>query len=226
MKILIFDAGPLINLSMNGLLPILENLKKKFDGKFIITRQVKYETVDRPSGILRFELGALRVSQLIEKGILESPESIGINSQDIDKETNFFLNTANHILIANNGVAIPIVSEAEMSCLALSSILTKKGITNIIAIDERTTRVLSENPKNLEKLMSERLHYHVKFAENANLTIFSKFRFIRSPEIVYTAYKKGLLGLEGKKALEAALYATKFHGSAISFEEVEQLKKM
>src|SRR3989344_5329454 len=36
MKYLIFDAGPLINFSMNGLLPMLEKLKKEFKGQFII----------------------------------------------------------------------------------------------------------------------------------------------------------------------------------------------
>ena len=40
------------------------------------------------------------------------------------------------------------------------------------------------------------------------------------------AYTKKILGLEGKKALEAALYAAKFKGAAISFEEIDTLKKM
>jgi hypothetical protein len=40
------------------------------------------------------------------------------------------------------------------------------------------------------------------------------------------AYKKGLIRLQGKKVLEAVLYATKFKGTAISFEEIETLKKL
>ena len=40
-KCLIFDAGPLINFAMNGSLHILENLKKEFDGDFLIKIIVK-----------------------------------------------------------------------------------------------------------------------------------------------------------------------------------------
>ena len=43
MKILIFDAGTLINFGMNGLTSILANLRKTFNGKFIITNDVKSE---------------------------------------------------------------------------------------------------------------------------------------------------------------------------------------
>ena len=55
--------------------------------------------------------------------------------------------------------------------------------------------------------------------------IFSKYRFIRSTEMVYVAFKKGLISLNGKKALEALLYATKFKGSSVSYEEIDAIKK-
>jgi hypothetical protein len=210
---------------MNGLLPVLEKLKKNFQGKFMITKQVRYEVVDRPIGIQRFELGALRIQDLIERGVLELPGSLGISEDEITEKTKLYTDKANHSLKAGDSW-INIVSEAEMSCLALSAILSDKKINNIIAIDERTTRVLSENPKNLEKLMSEKMHYRVRIDNIENMNYFAKFRFIRSPELVYVAFKKGILGLNSKKALEAALYATKFKGAAISFEELEQLKKL
>lgn len=223
-KALIFDSGTLINLSMNGLLYILPELKKKWKGVLLITEAVKKEVVDRPLNILRFELGALRIQQLIDSGVLELPSSLGINENTIIEETKIFLDKANHYLQVD-GRWITIVSEAEISCLALSDECKRIGISNIIAIDERTTRLLAEKPENLEDLMSKRLHKHVKLiAQDYN--IFSKYRFIRSSELVFVAYKKGFLQLEGKKALEAALYATKFHGSAISFEEIEELKKL
>ena len=54
MKYLIFDAGPIISLTMNGLLPILEKLKKVFDGEFILTPSVKSEVIDRPMRIKKY----------------------------------------------------------------------------------------------------------------------------------------------------------------------------
>lgn len=223
MKVLILESGTLINLSMNGLLYLLERLKKNFSGKFVITRQIKYETIDHPLKIERFALGALEVQNLLDIGVLELPDSVGVEQKMIDQETNKFLEIANHYLRAQNSW-IPIVSDGEMSCLALSAALMVKGIDNIIAIDERTTRMLGENPQKLGLLMSEKLHQPVELAEH-NFTPFAPFRFIRSAELVYVAYKKGLVPLKGPKVLEALLYATKFKGCAISFDEINELKK-
>lgn len=223
-KALIFDSGTLINLSMNGLLDLLPALKEQFKGKFLITKNVKYETVDRPIGIKRFELGALQVQNLIDSGTLELPSSIGVSEETLNSSTNELMDIANHYLQVK-GQWVQIVSPAEMSCLALSSELKKQGIMSIIAIDERTTRLLAEKPQNLEQLMSEKIHQRVQLVAS-NFTIFSQYRFIRSSEIVYVAYKKGLIPLKGKKVLEALLYATKFKGSAISIQEIEELKKL
>ena len=224
MKALIFDSGPLINLSMNGLLYLLEDLKKSFDGKFIITSEVKFETIDKPIGIHRFELGALEIKRLLDLGIIELPSSLGISEELISSKTSGLMEIANKSLQLN-GNWINIVSPAEISCLALSAILSEKNIETMIAIDERTTRTLCENPESLENLMENKLHQNLD-KSNKDLEVFHNFKFIRSSEIVYVAYKKGLLRLEGKKALEAALYATKFKGSSISFEEIDELKKL
>ncbi|MDO8508628.1 MAG: hypothetical protein Q7S27_02995 [Nanoarchaeota archaeon] len=224
MKVLIFDAGPIINFSINGMLDVLESLKNNFKGKFIITEAVKKEVIDYPLNVPRFELGALRVQALLNKGVLELPSSLNIDNEIIKKESLRLMNIANHY-VSSKGTWINILSEGETSCLALSSELTKQNIENIIAIDERTTRILAEKPQNLQKIISDRLHSNVK-AQLSNLEEFYNFKFIRSTELVYIAFKKGLLNIQGKKALEAALYATKFKGSSVTFEEIEELKKL
>ena len=224
MKVLIFDSGTLINFSMNGFLYLLGDLKKQFDGKFIITRAVKYELIDRPINVKRFELGALRVQQLIDSGVLEMSSSLGVPEDIINKKTTELMNVANQC-VRVRGKWIKIISEAETSCLALSSELTKKGIENLIGVDERTIRILSEKPQNLEKLMKRKLRSRVELS-HTNIEAFKGYRYIRSSELVYVAYKKGLLHVKGKKALEAAVYATKFKGASISYDEVNILKKL
>ena len=70
MKAIIFDASTLISFAMNGLLREIVGLKKIFKGKFIITKEVKSEVIDRPIKIKRFELEALKIQQLIAPGRL------------------------------------------------------------------------------------------------------------------------------------------------------------
>ena len=82
-KAIIFDAGTLISLSMNGLLDELQRLKEIFNGDFLITEQVKYEIIDKPLSIKAFELEALKVQQLLEKGILKISNSYGIDNSII-----------------------------------------------------------------------------------------------------------------------------------------------
>ena len=61
---IIFDASTLISFSMNGLLDEVVKLKKIFKGKFLIPEDVKYEIIDRPLNVKRFELEALRLKKL------------------------------------------------------------------------------------------------------------------------------------------------------------------
>lgn len=227
MKALIFDSGPLINLSTNGLLYLLEELKEKFEGKFLITNQVKFEVVDHPLEIHRFELGAIRIQNLIDSGVIETIDQIKIDESLLKRETESLMEKANHLL-RFKGEWMNIVSPGEMSCIALSNMLKEKGYETMIAVDERTTRILCENHETLARIMSDKMHQKIVIAphEENSLESFRNHKFIRSPEIVFVAYKKGLINLNGKRVLEALLYATKFHGAAISFEEIEQLKKL
>lgn len=209
---------------MNGLLDLIEKLSERTGVQFLITEAVKREIVDTPEGIHRFELGALRIESMIEKGIIKMPSDLGLNSAEIKIETQKMLNEINCAFEAS-GQCIKIVSEAEISCLAASKLLEKKGHKTMVAVDERTTRVLFEKPQNLVDLLASKLHQRIQM-KNTNFKKAGQFSFIRSSELVYVAYKKGLIDLKGKKVLEALLYATKYKGAAISEEEIEQLKKL
>ena len=86
MKLLIFDAGPLISLTMNGLLNILEKIKKTFSGEFVITPHVKKEIIENPSKIKKYELEAIKVQKLIDNKILV-PSSKFVKNNILEKET-------------------------------------------------------------------------------------------------------------------------------------------
>lgn len=221
---LLFDAGPLISFAMNGLLPELRELKKIFPGKFIITKEVAYEIIDRPITIKRFELEALKLKELVNDGILEFPESIGASNEDITKKTQDLLKIANSTF-TEKGKPIHLIDLGETSILALSRILNKKDIKNLLVIDERTTRMLCEKPENLKKLLQKKLHVRVEI-KNSNLHHFSGFKIIRSCELGYMIYKKGLMRIKDTKVLDALLYALQFKGCSISGDEIRKIKKL
>ena len=227
MKALIFDSSTIITLAMNGLLDILEKLKKQFRGKFILTRYVEYETITRPMNTKKFELNALNIKNLLDKKILEMPDSLGITDDKIKAEMKQILNVVN-ATFSSHEKFMHIIDEGEASCIALSILASKKGIENAVAVDERTLRMLYEKPENLHKLLEKKLHTNIK-ANRQNFSFFKNLniKLIRSAEIVYVAYKKGLIDLKNHgSVLDALLYAAKFKGCSISQEEIEEIKRM
>jgi len=224
MKAIIFDSGVLITLSMNSLLEILKDLKKTFSGKFLITREVENESVIRPMQIKKYKLGAMRIKSLINEKIIEFPDSLNISDKEIDSKTKEILNYSNSMLQTKKR-PIHLIESGEASCLALSSTLFDKGIDNVIAIDERTTRMIIEKPENLRILMEDKLHTPIELKlENKNQ--FKNINFIRSTELIYVAYKKNLIKNSSKDMLDAMLYGAKYKGCSISYEEIKQIEKM
>ena len=223
MKVLIFDASTLITLAMNGLLGELRKLKKIFDGKFIITKDVKREVIEKPMKINRFKLEAIKVRNLVDEKVLEMALSLGIKDNEINSETEKMKKVANNMFVAR-GREIKLIDSGEASCLALSRILTLKKIENVIVVDERTARMLGEKPENLEKLLQRKLHTIVRIRKK-NFNFFKGFKFIRSAELVYVVHKKGLIKMKNG-VLEALLYAVKSKGCAISGDEIKQIKKI
>jgi len=224
MKVLIFDSGPLITLSMNCLLNILPELKKNFDGKFIITKDVEKEIITKPLTIKKYELEAIRLRKLVEDKVLEFPESLGIKESEINRFTNDYLKKANSIYSSKRDF-IHIIDLGEASVLALSNILAEKGIENMIAVDERTTRVLCERPDNLKNILERKLHTKIKQTGEMEKK-FSKIKFIRSTELIYVAFRKGIIENQSKEMIDALLYSAKFKGASISSDEIKELKKL
>ncbi|MDP2672190.1 MAG: hypothetical protein Q8O84_00060 [Nanoarchaeota archaeon] len=223
-KVLIFDSSSLISLSLNGLLEELKKLKKIFNGEFIITKEVKREVIDEPIKMKMYELEALKIQNLIDEGCLNMPDKIGIQDKEITNLMFKLMNLANTMFIGN-GNEIQLIQKGETSCLALSKLLNDKKIKNVLVIDERTLRMLVEKPENLKELLEKKLHTNIKLRKG-NFQQFKDFKIIRSAELMYVAYKKGLINLKGKEVLDALLYALKFKGCAISFDEIEEIKKI
>lgn len=221
MKYIIFDSGPLINFSMNSSLHLLRKLKKVFNGKFLITEKVKTETMDYPERIRRFELGALQLRSLFKEGVIELPKFNQEQREQLKKESKEIMTIANSTFVAK-GKNLPLIHEGEATTLALACVLKDQ---NVIAIDERTIRMMCENPENLRKLLQKKLNTPIN-ANRENYDFFRKFKIIRSTELVYIANKKKLFDLKDPRALKAMLYAMKYKGCSVSKEEIEQMSRL
>ena len=220
-KAIVFDSGTIINFAMNGMTDLLRQLKAEFKGRFFITEDVKYEIIDRPLKISRFELEALVINKLLEDKVIELPYDT-VDKNKLQTKTNEINDLLNHTYFAR-GEFMKIMDKGEVSAVALCLLLAEKGIKNALAVDERTTRMMCEMPQNLQKIFQDKLHTEVETKrENPFL---NEIKVIRSSELMYIAYKKGLVKLKNH-VLEALLYAVKFKGCAISFEEIDRMKNL
>lgn len=223
MKYLIFDAGPVISLSMSGLLPVLRSLKKEFDGEFIITPAVKEELVDKPMKIKKFKLEAIRVKKLLDEGVFRMSSEI-VDDSKLERETDRILRLFDGAVSFSNGrEKIKIVHKGEVSCLAFANL---SNCHNLLVVDERAVRLIFEDSKGLKKMMEKRLH--------ASLTLYSKqierigdYSFVRSADLAFLAYDKGLIDLgSGVEVVDSIMYSLKSNGAVVSSGEIEQMKKI
>lgn len=226
MKSLFFDTGPIISLTTTNLLHLLGKLKEHYDGNFFITKGVRYELIEKPLETKKFKFEALQVVRTIESGIIGM-----FDDPQLAKNTEQLLNLANGCFIAR-GQPITIVQFAEINTLAGALL---QGVECVV-IDERTTRLLVENPLRLVKMLKSKLHTRID-VDRKNLMEFSKLagglKVIRSVELVAIGFELGLLGEyvthvshPRRTLLESVLWAVKLQGCAVSDHEIEDLIKI
>ncbi len=225
-RTLVFDAGPIINLALNGLLFVLEGLRERFGGLFVMPSQVKRELIDVPLHKRRFQFEALQILELLRKNAL-AIRNLG-EADELRQEMTEVANT----IYSAHGHPIRILHDGEIAALALAVKLGAEGVV----IDERTTRYLIEKPTTLHKRLEGKLHTKV-VVDRKKLRDFSrmtrKLRVLRSTELVAVAFELGFLDrylpetAEGEKTLiESLLWALKLHGCAISDNELFALSKL
>jgi len=223
-KYLIFDSGCIINLAEHCMMSVFRDLNKVFQGEFLITDEVKYEIIDHPLKIKKFQWGAIRIQALLDEEIIKLAEDEEIaTSKEISQKATEVMNLANNALFIE-GKPVHLIERGEAEAMALSLILSEKKIENAVVIDERTARMLCENPENLEEIMESKLESKIE-VKKENLKIFEGIKVLRSTEMIYMAYKKGLIDSD-KRKLEAMLYALKFGGCSVSEKEVQIMRKL
>jgi hypothetical protein len=231
MKAIVFDTGPIISLTLNNLLWLIEPLKQRFNGKFYITPAVYNELINKPLATKKYKFEALQILPYISKGVLEV-----VTNNKIKLLTNELLEKINTTFKAR-GNWIKIVHPGEMEAIATALHFGSKNV----AIDERTSRKLIEDPDSIASRLSKKLHIKVEINQkNLNFikTELADLKVIRSTELAVVAFKSGLLNrymLEDEKkviknlekdVLEGVLWGIKLNGCSIRIDEIEKIIKI
>jgi predicted nucleic acid-binding protein len=222
-KYVLCDASSLISLTSSCLEHTLYFFHDSFGVKFFIPQSVEEEVVKRPLS-LRSKIhcfSALRIKDMINDGIVE------VVSESMAQETKRLMELGNKIFYAR-GKPVNIIHEGETEMLALAG---KLQIESLL-MDERTTRILVEDPGAMKDHLQKEFDATIMVNRNALsqfLSSIGSMEVIRSTELLYLAYEKGFLdSFQGiaAEAAEAALYKLKYSGCAISFHELEEYSGM
>jgi len=200
----------------------LTPLNELFDGRFCITQDVERELITKPLLTKRFEFEALQVLSLVEQGVLKVVKSV--NSKNLDDLSNNIFYCRNH--------PMRILHAGELSSLQYAV-----DSNASLVIDERTTRVMVEDPLIMSKILRRKLHCGVRIDQN-NLKKFSLavkgVKIIRSAEVAAVAYMAGLLNKFKTKSIpnssyrliDGIIWGVKLNGCSITEREIKELIRM
>ncbi len=214
------DSSVLISLTDACFADIFPFLAKKTPVEFYITPGVKQEIINRPLSIQMkaYELSAVRMKKLLKDKAIKY---IDADTADLTKRLMFL---GNNMFYAH-GKPIHLIDLGETDIIATASLLGIKALL----IDERTTRMLIEAPFRVKDHLEDELRTSVSINEK-NYYEFRHavegMKVIRSIELLSVAYELGYFddfGNDKVLTFEAALYKTKYSGSAVQFDEIKEL---
>lgn len=213
MKSIFFDSSTLISMATACTLEPFVKLQRDFGGDFAITPTVKAETIDKALRTLRFKYEGIRLNALLKSGALKLyPEK---KFSDEIYELRELMNKT----FSAWGRTVTIVHPGEISALVVA---LEQG-ADAYAVDERTTRLLVEDPEEVAKLMSSKLHTPVNI-DKGNLKELKRklsgLPVIRSTELALAAFEKGYFEAKSRDVLEGVLWALKLNGCAITKNEI------
>jgi len=217
MKI-VFDSGVLIGFSETCYLSLLQPLREEI-GEFIITEKVKYECIGKVENIMRFKLSSIRIAREITDHVF----TVQPNSKQLEEATFKIMELTNSMVLVRRK-PITIIQFGEAESLGLLAITD----ASYLAVDERTTRMLVEQPHALIEILKRKYNTNDVHLDEAKYLKFKELigpvTVIRTVDLFSYAQKHKLLTSEfdNPENLKAGLYALKIKGCSVSFEEIDE----
>ena len=220
-KNIVCDSSALISLADTSNLPVLKFLTER-GINFLVTPGVRSEIVNRPMLIKKYALSAVRLQKAINDNQLKSITSVTLHEQ-----TQRILRTANNMIFSGNK-PIELIQLGEAECLAIFS----SASAHALMIDEKTTRLLIENPYKLRETIQTRNAESVtldqtRYDEFAALT--TDVSCLRSSELLAYAYTKGYFddfGSLKQDAFKASIYSLRESGCSLTSSEIVEYENM
>ncbi len=213
----VIDTGTMITLSSTCLMNVFKTFVQHNKIELMVSSAVAEESVWKPITNKRFALNAARIKHAFNEKIVNVVES----TAEVRRIEGEILALANSCFSTKFG-PVKIIQQGEAEALALAKIYGAKALF----IDERTTRSLIENPSRLKQIIETRQHTTIdadKGKINSFRKMFPDIKIFRSVDVIACAYEQNLFDHEldhGKIELEAALYAAKYAGCAVSENEI------
>ncbi len=215
------DSSPLISFSDTCNIGVLRFLKSR-GGRFFVPPGVQSEIVSAPMRIRKYQFSAVRLKKTLDDGVLEL-----FDSERVQQKTVEAMDAANSLLRVQ-GKPLKLVHQGEAECIGAYS---EVG-AHALLIDEKTTRMLIENPFKLVDVMQGEYGSKIEVDEEslAKFRELTKSIFVmRSAEALVVAAKRGFFedyGADRDEALQAALYSLRESGCSITTGELEEYEKM
>lgn len=224
MKSVVFDSGPLITFAINGILEIFPYLTERFDGVFYISNTVRKEILDDAFKTKKFAFEALRLGRLLKDDYIET-----FDTSVYSEEIHLIKNLVNNIF-SIKGTPLEIMNAGELDAL----VLAKNINADAFVVDERTTRLLIENPYRLHKLLEKKFQANVAIDKERLHEFerhFSTIKVIRSVELALVGldfgfFKEYTSYTSRKELVNALLWSFKLNGCAISEREIAVFTKL
>ncbi len=216
MKTLVFDSSSLISLSESCIVSTLRFLKNKTGARFIAPESVFEESVGRPSKIKQYGFSAVRIKRLFFEGVMERVVVDGRLTEKV-------LSLANNLFYVGR-VPLELIHLGEAECLAYAH------NTNGMVIDEKTLRLLVEDPNKLRGLLKGEYGGRLVINEERLVewqSLARGIKILRSAELVGVAAKQGYFKKfeddEGF-AYKSAIYALRGFGCSLTNDEMREFE--
>ncbi|VVB65754.1 Uncharacterised protein [Candidatus Gugararchaeum adminiculabundum] len=214
---LVCDSSSLISLAESCFVKVFYMLADHSKGRFLLPSGVEYECISYPLQSKNHALSAVRLKRAVNDGKFSV-----VDTGQLQHLTDEIRNAGNSVFLLR-GHPLKIIQQGECEMLALAH---AAGLRYCL-IDERTTRMLVEDPKGVKEHLAAEFHTRIDLDHRALFTFqqYTKgIAFIRSCELVARAYELGYFENYGEiknSAFEAAMNKVKISGCSIMSQEVD-----